>query len=499
MVQPDILLFMSDQHGADYCSWGNVQVDTPNLEAIKATGVSFENTYTSCPLCVPARISFMSSRLPSETGCYGNQDALPDTTPCFTHALVAAGYETVLAGRMHFVGTDQRHGFTKRIAPDITPVSWNAPKEKMKEERGRLMGCTGEPFCLNYVGAGESPVMNYDKMVIEKVLDYLDEPHEKPQFILVGTYGPHFPYITTKELYLKYYDRVKKPNFFEAEERPEYLDDFELQSSRMRGEEADWGVTKGALAAYCGLVELVDRQIGTVKKAFDKYTKRRGVEGIFGYCSDHGDTVGERRMFGKQTYYEKSAKIPFLLTGNGVPENKVIESLTSIMDIGPTICELAGTEFSFGDGRSLIPYFYGQEDKERIVVSQFVEKYKGKSYASIMLRYQNYKYISYHHYEEKDILFDLKEDPKEGHNCIGEKLKIARWFQRERKKYLSFDEMEKQRAEHDKKAELFRAYESTIGVNDTERWKDNPPEARGQLEIAAVCEPVIPGSRSMRI
>ena len=104
------------------------------------------------------------------------------------HALVAAGYETVLAGRMHFVGEDQRHGFTKRIAPDITPVSWTVPKEKMAQERGNLMGCQGEPFCLNYVGAGESPVMNYDKMVIEQVLEYLEEPHEKPQFILVGTY-----------------------------------------------------------------------------------------------------------------------------------------------------------------------------------------------------------------------------------------------------------------------------------------------------------------------
>ena len=61
MKQPDILLFMSDQHGADYCSRGDVKVDTPTLDAIRKTGTVFENTYTSCPLCVPARISLMSS------------------------------------------------------------------------------------------------------------------------------------------------------------------------------------------------------------------------------------------------------------------------------------------------------------------------------------------------------------------------------------------------------------------------------------------------------
>lgn len=258
-------------------------------------------------------------------------------------------------------------------------------------------------------------------------------------------------------------------------------------------------MTRGARAAYCGLVEIMDSQIGKVKKAFEKYTERHGTEGIFGYCSDHGDTLGERRMFGKQTYYEKSAKIPFLLTGSGVPANKQIQALTSIMDIGPTICELAGTEYTFGEGRSLLPYFAGEEDGERIVVSQFVEKYKGESYASMMLRYKNYKYISYHHYENKDMLFNLKEDPKEGHNCITEKQEVVEYLKNERRKLISFDEMEKQRADHGKRAQLFIAVEKNTGINDEERWKDNPPEARGELEIAAASEPIVPGSRIMRI
>ena len=212
MRQPDILIFMSDQHGADYGSCGPVLVDTPVLEQLRREGTSFDAAYTSCPLCVPARMSMMSSLLPSRTGVYGNSAVLPDTTPCFTHALVAAGYETVLIGRMHFVGRDQRHGFTKRLAPDMTPVTWNMPFDKLKEERGDLNACTAEPFCTNYVGAGESPVMHYDRMVVDAALDYLSREHEKPQFILVGTYGPHFPYITSRKMYEKYYDRFSTSN-----------------------------------------------------------------------------------------------------------------------------------------------------------------------------------------------------------------------------------------------------------------------------------------------
>ena len=97
MEKPDILILMSDQHGADYSGWGSVSVDTPELNQLRGEGTSFEEAYTPCPICVPARMSVTSSLLPSRTGIYSNQDTLSDTVSCFTHALVAEGYDTVLA------------------------------------------------------------------------------------------------------------------------------------------------------------------------------------------------------------------------------------------------------------------------------------------------------------------------------------------------------------------------------------------------------------------
>lgn len=499
MKKPDILIFMSDQHGADYTSWGSVPVDTPVLEQIRREGTSFEAAYTSCPLCVPARMSMMASLLPSSTGIYGNTDVIPNTTPCFTHALVAAGYETVLIGRMHFVGNDQRHGFTKRLASDMTPVSWTVPKEEIKRERGELNACTAEPWCVNYVGAGESPVMHYDRMVVDTALRYLEEEHEKPQFILVGTYGPHFPYITSKELYLKYIDRVKKPSFFEPDELPHYLNGFDVLNRRVKKREVGWEIGKGALAAYCGLIELMDKQIGEVKRAFEQYNNRTGNKGIFGYLSDHGDMAGERRMFGKQTYFDKSAKIPFLFTGEGIPKNKVINDPISIMDIGPTICQLAGTAFEIGDGISLVPSFLEKCLPDRIIFSQFVEFFKGRYYGSMMLRYQKYKYISYSQFEEFDLLFDMEEDPGETKNLAAEKMELLQWFRSERNKVTSFEMMETQKSEHDRNATWFQAYEAVTGYRDDERWSGNPETARGQLEIAAARIPISMGTAEFRI
>lgn len=490
MKQPDLLIFMSDQHSPEFSGWGPVKTDTPCLDELRRQGTSFEAAYTSCPLCVPARMSMMSSLLPSRTGIYGNFDAVPDTTPCFTHALVEAGYETVLIGRMHFVGKDQRHGFTKRLAPDITPVSWGKPVKKLQRERGVLSFCTSEPYCTNYVGAGESQVMHYDEMVVKKALEYLEQNHEKPQFILVGTYGPHFPYITSRQLYEKYLDRVKMPDFFEPGKLPEYLKGFDVLNRRVKGEEVTWEITKGALGAYCGLVEIMDGQIGRVKKAFDAYASRKGSRAVFGYLSDHGDMVGERRMFGKQTYFEKSTRIPLLFAGAGIPEGKVIKEPVSIMDLGPTVCELGGTGFEIGDGRSLVSYMNGNPDKDRIVASQFVEAWKGRLYASMMLRYQNYKYIRYHHYKGHDLLFDLGQDSKESVNLANSKPGLAAWFAKQMEEIADFTQMEEDKKIHDRNAQWFRAYETAVGYDDTERWQDNPETAKGQLEVAAAKLPI---------
>lgn len=183
MKQPDILIFMSDQHSPEFSGWGNTPVDTPVLDRLKKSGTSFEAAYTASPLCVPARMAMMSSLLPSRTGIFTNQDTLPDLTPCFTHALVEAGYETVLIGRMHFLGKEQHHGFTRRLAGDITPVTWNPPVKAIQREFGPLSLCARESNCMDIIGAGESQVIQFDRMVIKTALDYLKENHQKPQFI----------------------------------------------------------------------------------------------------------------------------------------------------------------------------------------------------------------------------------------------------------------------------------------------------------------------------
>ncbi len=454
---------------------------------MRENGTSFDVAYTPCPLCVPARMSMMSGLLPSNTGILSNNDTLPDMTPCFTHALVAAGYETVLIGRMHFVGKDQRHGFTKRLAPDLTPVSWGRPFEAMQKERGVLGFTTFDLGATEIVGGGESFVEHYDRMVVDRALEYLSVPHEKPQFILVGTYGPHFPYITGETLFQKYLERVHLPAFFSFTEQPDYMDGIAMLRQRMKGEEVDEANALACLAAYCGQIERMDGQIGEIREAFAAYGRQTGHEGVMAYISDHGDTAGERRIYGKRSFFDKSAKIPALFEGFGIPHGKIVSSPVSLLDIGPTVCEFAGTAFDIGDGKSLVPFFRDTlyADDDRIVISQIAEKVDGSAEAALMLRWKNYKYMQFHNEQIGALLFDMETDPLEEHNLADAMPELIAWFCQVAKQ-TDLADLERLYSEHERNSNWFRIYEQQVGLDDTERWKDNPPSARGDLAIKAV-------------
>ena len=189
----DILIFMSDQHAGFLSGYaGDLVIRTPALDQLAHDGTVMENAYTSCPLCVPARMSMLSGQLPSRNGVLDNGGSIPPEQPTFLHALGIAGYETVLCGRMHFDGPDQRHGFSKRIMGELTPV-WPGYRKNIMKERQLYAMTFAEPGALKIIGGGNSPVLEYDRAVTKAALEYLSHPHERPQCIVVGTYAPLFP------------------------------------------------------------------------------------------------------------------------------------------------------------------------------------------------------------------------------------------------------------------------------------------------------------------
>jgi choline-sulfatase len=137
--KPNILYIMADQLAAPLLKMHNVasQIKTPNLDALAANGVVFDSAYSPSPLCAPSRMSMVTGQLPTKIGAYDNACCISSDTPTYAHYLRTAGYETCLAGKMHFVG-EQLHGYETRLTSDIYPadygwaVNWDQPGTRLE-------------------------------------------------------------------------------------------------------------------------------------------------------------------------------------------------------------------------------------------------------------------------------------------------------------------------------------------------------------------------------
>ena len=183
-ARPNIVFLFSDQHAALFTGcYGDRIADTPNIDKLAANGAIFENAYCASPLCIPSRMAMMAAQYPHDIDVYTNRDYLKSDTPTFVHALGIAGYQTALAGRMHFIGPDQFHGFQDRPVGDIS-VNWPGSPLIDFGKLNDARGTKGQN--LQYSGIGETSVHQYDRFVTKGACDYIDTlsrtENDKPFF-----------------------------------------------------------------------------------------------------------------------------------------------------------------------------------------------------------------------------------------------------------------------------------------------------------------------------
>ncbi|WP_248926045.1 sulfatase-like hydrolase/transferase [Paenibacillus hamazuiensis] len=468
---PDILLFLSDQHHANYAGFaGHPFVRTPNLDRLAREGTVMKAAYTAAPICVASRVSMLTGQLPEKTGVYDNNGAIGSDQTTFLHAIAAAGYETVLCGRMHFLGEDQRHGFTRRIMGDLTPLFWGR-YGNVRSDLGPYVGTmANEP--LKIIGGGTSPVLEYDKAVIRAALEYLSRDHEKPQCIVVGTYGPHHTFVAPPDLYAHYKDVLDIPESFGQRDDHPVL-------SGMRQEGLNEEALKKLRAAYFGMIETIDGQVGEVRAAWNRYLQRSGRQGVFVYMSDHGEQAGEHGLIGKSTFYEGSAKIPMVFAGDPIVAGRTVRGAVSILDVGPTLCEFAGAETTpRPDGISLKPQLAVEiGDTDRIVVSEFMYTAGGKPVPGRMLRQGEWKYSAYAFHDDHHQLFNVAEDPYEMNNLYKVRPDIAERFQAYLDRTWNISAIVDKYQEKKEHHVLLAKWGRAVDVPEAERWPV-PEEAR---------------------
>ncbi len=419
---PNILFLMADQMaGPALPCYGHPVVRAPHLMRLAQTGVVFENAYCNSPLCAPSRFSLMSGQLPSRIGAYDNASEFAASVPTLAHYLRALGYHTCLAGKMHFVGPDQLHGFEERLTTDIYPsdFGWTPDWEKPAER------ASWHHNMLSVVQAGVCEVTNqldFDEEVafraVRKLYDLAREADERPFFLLVSFTHPHDPYAVPRE----YWDRYDPEDIAPPTVGPlpyEQLDPHSQRVWRMCAMD-EYALTaervRDARHAYYGAISYVDDKIGQILRALDATGRRDDTLVLF--ISDHGDMLGERGLWYKMTFFEWSARVPMIFHAPGSFTPRRVAQNVSLVDLLPTLVDWAGDGHGMDwadhvDGHSLGPLLSGEASGWPDTA---LGEYLGEGAAApvLMIRRGRYKYV--YGEPDPDQLYDLEADPHELNN-----------------------------------------------------------------------------------
>ena len=144
------------------------------------------------------------------------------------------------------------------------------------------------------------------------------------------------------------------------------------------------------------------------------------------YASDHGEQIGERDLWWKQTFYEESVKIPLIMSWKDkLPCNERRKQILNLVDLTATIVDAGeGMELHNIDGKSFLNIAINKKHKSKNeTFSEFCMDNSlswsdtKEPHLSRMIRTDDWKFIYYHGYNNQ--LFNLKNDPDEMKNLSG--------------------------------------------------------------------------------
>ncbi len=429
MSQPNIILFMVDQLTSFVLnSYGGTVCSTPNIDKLAAHGTVFENAYCPYPLCAPSRFGMMAGRLPSQIGAYDNGAELPAATPTFAHYLRLHGYYTCIAGKMHFVGPDQYHGFEERLTTEIYPadMSWTPTPDfrdfNKDEERGYTFGVSTIDTVKDAGVVARSMQIDYDEDVIHHATRELytraRSDDKRPFLLTVSLTQPHDPYVTTPEFWDRYnHTGIDDPQvpFIPVEDRDAHSQSLYYHYGQDKCELTNEDYRR-ARQGYYGMISHIDALFGRVMQALKESGLSHNTAIMF--SSDHGDMIGERGMWFKKTLFNPAIQVPLIIHHPQHQPGRV-STPVSLLDVFPTICDIAGINSSDItteiEGRSLLPSMRG-EPLNGAVFAEHIDG--GTSAPRVCVRDNHMKLVLSRAYPAQ--LYDLSADPLELNNLAGQ-------------------------------------------------------------------------------
>ncbi len=463
----NIIFICTDQHRVDTLSVYKKDTicKTPVLDQLAKESVVFDNAYTTCPVCTPARGSMQTGVYPSKSGMESNSFQ----TGCRTHELcevpfllnkrlAEVGYHCGYTGKWHLgVGADKektaegrsllntiKHGFLDSVAYQgkaTLPTElgyigddfaghgnggWayeqfhqylkdnNLDLEIINETKDK------RPGDHSTVGEVITPIEGtIEYFLVNRAIDIVEDlaGRDEPFYFQLNFWGPHEPFYAPTQ-YLDMYRNVsipKNPSFDEDISNSPRIYDL------IRRPEVSWDFFEDTLRHYYACTSHIDHQIGRLLH----YLKEKGIydDTMIIFSADHGDNQGCHGGLENKSYsmYDDTTKIPlFIKPAREDYQGYQQEAFVGTCDIYATILKQAGYEalddFGYGDGRALNA-FIDQKDLEwgDEIVTEGMGAFSVIT-TQRMFRKGKYKYVF--NGAGTDQLFDMEADPYEMDNLV---------------------------------------------------------------------------------
>lgn len=421
--KPNVLFIISDDLTATaLSSYENKVCKTPNIDKLASEGTRYTKSYCQYPVCGPSRASLMFGYYPTATKTYGyvsGRENVGNQRASLAEIFKNNGYYTARVSKIYHMGipidieegsngTDDDASWTERF--NSKAAEWKTPGEAelvQNNPDGKIERIGGNKMTI--VKAEGDDLVHADGKTAQTATELIRKHKNEPFFLAVGFVRPHVPFVAPKRYFNSYpYQKIKVPDVIESDwdDIPANGINYVTSKNAMMNSVQE----QKAIAAYYASVSFMDDQVGKVLNTL----KEEGLEDntIVVFTSDHGFHLGEHKFWMKVSLHEESVRIPMIIK---VPGKKpaVYENFTELIDLYPTLAELAGLEYSKQiQGKSLAKTL--GNPKHVVRDDAFSVSLNGEAF---LLRTKNWAYIQYKEDASKGIeLYDMVKDPKQFHN-----------------------------------------------------------------------------------
>ena len=352
----NVLFIMVDDLRPELSLYGQNQIISPNIDALGASGVTFDRAYCNVPVCGASRASLLTGVRPTANRFLNYYSRIKEDMPDVVNMaqyFKDRGYSTVSNNKITHIKNDI----------DAWDDEWH-PQAKtwrnyLSEENLILEASNKAGYAYENIDVPDAAYI--DGQTALKSIEDLKQfkADRKPFFLAVGFVKPHLPFNAPK----KYWD-LYDPNSITLPENSTFPESAPQRANHKWGELRSYidipksgpvsdAIAKKLIHGYYASVSYVDAQIGILIEGLTELGLRENT--VIVLVGDHGWSLSDHGLWAKHSNFEVALQVPLIISGSGLPIAARTNSIAELVDIYPTLCKLtAGESPAHLQGSSLV-------------------------------------------------------------------------------------------------------------------------------------------------